>query len=486
MRHIILGFFFLTFSTFSQARLLQIIHTNDLHSYFQGHHNDSGGYARVMTKIKQLRAEAASKRIEVLQVDAGDWGEGTSFFHSNKGVDSIRALELLGVEVSTIGNHDHVMGGNVLGKQIRAANVKTKFVLANLEATPDMELGNTITPYIDMERAGIPIRIIGLTTPESNFQYSIFPGRIRSPIPIAEAEGKKGKEAGRELIIALTHLGLYSDESLGRNTKSIDLIIGGHSHAKLKEVDWVTNLDKKKVPIVQAWAHGLAVGSLLIDVKEDGSGLSVVDYKMHEVDNSLPSDPQMMSFIAKSVETRNEEFNHQFDDVIGHTETPITGYVRGLPVWRSSCWGRHFATAARKAANTNVGIHVAAFEGKYKPAGPVTVGDVADSFPHVRKFGDGGWEIATVNMSATKLRAMMYWISRRGYGVTFSGLGYKDETELPVKGYYTVAFPAEVALAIKTSLPGYRKYLQGLKYTGKYYWPVMVDYIKENTPLTCR
>ena len=486
MRNITFALFFLTISNLCQARLLQIIHTNDLHSYFEGYHNDTGGYARVMTKIKQLRAEAASKGIEVLQVDAGDWGEGTAFFHSNQGADSIRALELLGTEVSTIGNHDHVMGGNVLGKQIRAANVKTKFVLANLEATPDMELGDTISPYVDMERAGIPIRIIGLTTPEQNFQYSISPGKIRSPNPIAEEEGKKGKAAGRELVIALSHLGLYSDESLGRNTTSIDLIIGGHSHAKLKEVDWVTNLNKKKVPIVQAWAHGLAVGSLLIDVKEGGAGMTVVDYKIHEIDTSLPSDPEMAAFVERSAGRRNELFNNQFDEVIGQTETPITGYVKGLPVWRSSCWGRHFATAARKAAGTSVGVHVAAFEGVYKPAGPVTVGDVADSFPHVRKYGDGGWEIATVNMSATKLKAMMYWISRRGYGVTFSGLGYKDESELSDKGYYTVAFPAEVALAIKTSLPGYRQYLQGLKYTGKFYWPVMVDYIKENTPLNCR
>jgi 2',3'-cyclic-nucleotide 2'-phosphodiesterase (5'-nucleotidase family) len=36
----------------SQARELQIIHTNDLHSYFQGYGNGSGGYARLKTKIE--------------------------------------------------------------------------------------------------------------------------------------------------------------------------------------------------------------------------------------------------------------------------------------------------------------------------------------------------------------------------------------------------------------------------------------------------
>ena len=128
---LIFTFFFISLSSLAHGRLIQIIHTNDLHSYFTGNAKGAGGYARVMTKIKQLRAEAAIKGIEVLQVDAGDWGEGTSFFLSENGADSIKALEMLGVEVATIGNHDYLLGGNTLGRQIRAAGVKTKFVLAN-------------------------------------------------------------------------------------------------------------------------------------------------------------------------------------------------------------------------------------------------------------------------------------------------------------------------------------------------------------------
>lgn len=111
----------------------------------------------------------------------------------------------------------------------------------------------------------------------------------------------------------------------------------------------------------------------------------------------------------------------------------------------------------------------------------MTYGDLADNFPHVRKFGDQGWEIATVFMSGYKLRYFMRWISRRGFGVSFSGLGYKTDD----KATYRIAFPAEVALAIKTSLPGYKSYLQGLRYSGKYYWPVMADYLKTHSPLSC-
>ena len=91
----------------------------------------------------------------------------------------------------------------------------------------------------------------------------------------------------------------------------------------------------------------------------------------------------------------------------------------------------------------------------------------------------------------------MKLVSMKGLGVTFSGLGYKllpdksevlyiNESEVDMKGTYRIAFPSEVALAINTSFPAYRKYMLGLEHTGQYYWPVMVKYIKEHSPVSCR
>ncbi len=474
----------LLFTSLCHARLVQIIHTNDLHSYFPGYHNGTGGYARVMTKIKELRSQAAEKGIEVLQVDAGDWGDGTSFFLSDNGADSIRALAMLGAEVTTIGNHDHMLGGKVLGEQIRRANVKTKFVAANISTTPEMKLDGVLVPYVDLEKAGVKIRIIGLTTSDDYFEYSMLPGDIHSPVPVGEAQAIKAKAEGKELVIALTHLGLWQDRSLAHGSTAIDLIIGGHSHTKLSEIDWETNKKGKRIPIVQAWAHGLGVGSLLLDIDDKGE-VKVVEYKLHEITSPIKPDPAMVSFIAESAKKRDQLFDTPWDEVIGESETTIHGYSNGMPVWSSSCWGYHMARAIRKAVDANVGIHIAAFEGVSKPAGPVTFGDIVDNFPHMREYGVEGWEIATVYMSGWKLKPLMYWISRRGYGVTFSGAGYKRVDDLDDKAIYKIAIPAEVAHAINGSLTQYKKYLVGLKFTGVHYWPALRDYIKENSPLKC-
>jgi 2',3'-cyclic-nucleotide 2'-phosphodiesterase (5'-nucleotidase family) len=477
----------LTFSFLSHARLIRIIHTNDLHSYFTGYYTGLGGYAKVRTKIKEIREEAQMKGIEVIHLDAGDWGEGTSFYHSNQGVDSIRALQLLGVDVATIGNHDHMMGGKVLGQQIRKAGVKTKFTVANIKPTPSMDLRDVVSPFVDLERAGISVRIIGLTTAQAFFQYTMAPGKILDPVTIGENQGRAAKKSGRELVIALTHIGMAKDIELAKKSSSIDLIIGGHTHSKLNAVYWSRNRYGRSVPIVQAWAHGLGVGSLLLDVDDKGL-IHVVDYELHEIDVSVAPDPEMQEFVKKSIETRNRSFPFDWNEAIGESEGSLTGYISGHPVYRKSCWGYHLATAAREAAGATVGIHVASFEGVFKPAGPVTMGDIADQFPHFRNFGDQGWEIATVRLPGWLLRPVMYIVSRLNLGVTFSGLGYNNKGQPVVedKAMYTVAFPAEVAFAVHTSMPSYRHFFRGLKFTGKYYWPVMSDYVKRHSPLKCQ
>lgn len=477
----------------AQARLLRIIHTNDLHSYFEGYDNGLGGYARVMTKIKEIREEAKRDNVEVLQLDAGDWSEGTSFYLADSGRETIRALEMLGTEVSVIGNHDHLLGGQSLGEKIRGSGVGTKFVSANIVFTPEMNIGNSVVPYIDLERAGIKIRIIGLTTSEAYYQYSMKPGKISSPISIGVTESDKARSAGKELVIALTHVGKYQDNILAQSSKNIDLIVGGHSHTKLTEVSYRKNKNDRSVPIVQAWANGLGVGSLLLDVKENGK-VEVMDYKLHEITPAITPDASMLSFVERSKSRRNMNLGGQWDEVIGHTETPMTGYKNGLPVYRKSCWSRHMARAIRKGAGASLGIHAASFEGVYKEPGPITRADLADNFPHLDRFGEKGWEIATVLMSGSRLRPFLWYLTRWGPGgVTYSGMGYgvnEFETDIDVEklapdAVYKIAIPRVAAEAIKASFPGYRKYLQGLKYTGKFYWPVIEEYLKENSPIKC-
>ena len=69
-----------------------------------------------------------------------------------------------------------------------------------------------------------------------------------------------------DVVIALTHIGFdtegFSDPSLVRSTRNVDIVVGGHSHTFLKDVVYEKNLDGKEVPIVQDGCWGLNFGQL--------------------------------------------------------------------------------------------------------------------------------------------------------------------------------------------------------------------------------
>lgn len=500
---------FLIFPLHSQARLLQIIHTNDLHSYFEGYKDGRGGYARLKNKIDELRQEAASKGIEVLQLDGGDFGEGTAFFLTDRGANSIKALGVLGVDAAVLGNHDHMMGGMILGEQIRRANVKTKMISANLVATPQMNLGNLIKPHFDIEKAGIPLRVIGLSTAEAHYQYPLLPGFMRPPVAVGDKAATEARLAGKKLVIALTHLGQSMDIELARESSDIDLIIGGHSHTRMDEVMWIKNKKNRSVPIVQASAHGLVVGTLLLDIDEQGV-MKVVNYQLHDIKSPMSEDPVMASLVAKAVAERNVYFNNRWDEVIGETLIPLSGVKNAKQEIRDSCWGEHMAKMSKDAAPADMGIHLASFQGTYVYPGPVTLGNMVDNYPHFRKYGDYGWEISTISVSGKTLKTLLraFINVKSKLGINFHGVRY-NQIILPkanaaiggriwafnfkINGNrisdskrYSIAFPAEIAYAVKLSIPfATQKLFPDLTNSGKFYWDVMEAYIREKSPIKC-
>ena len=73
----------------------------------------------------------------------------------------------------------------------------------------------------------------------------------------------------RDLVIALSHLGYSaqnpkaaSDINLAKNTRNVDIIVGGHSHTFLKSEKIYQNPDGKDVIVLQAGAKGEYVGRL--------------------------------------------------------------------------------------------------------------------------------------------------------------------------------------------------------------------------------
>lgn len=512
MKKLLILLSFLLISQAALAKKFMIIHTNDLHSYFDGVTEQIGSYARIKTIIDQLKAEANDKNMKALVMDGGDFGEGNSFFLSNKGVDSFKLLEMIGVEYAVIGNHDHMHGGKMLSTQIENSGVKTKFLSANLVQTDGMDLKDKVKSKAVVTIDGMKIHIIGLSTPEPHHQGAIIheKGIILPPVPIGCAMAKRAKKKeGADIVIALTHMGTMFDRVLGRRCRYIDAIIGGHSHERLDKVVFVRNI-RRKVPIVQTGAYTNAVGKLILDYDKDKKKVSVVEYKLVDANSAVAKNPVIKSFVTESRATRNALFDGKWDEFVGVSEVPISGAKWDKSQGRD-CWAEHMAEMLKEATGADFGTYLRAFGGRTFPAGMITYGMLIDNFAHVRNFSDPGWEIGTITAKGDTIKEVLKTLILYGNnlglflsGADFSAINIPKKIpwiggySLPVKlkqvgnvkidklKTYTIALPNELWFTASALLPKFtKKLLPNYKKTGVYYWPMMERYVRENSPIKC-
>lgn len=498
-------------TTTASAKLMQIIHTNDLHSFFEGSRTGKGGYSRIKTLVDQLKADATSKGIRTLFLDGGDFGEGSSYYFSNHGTDALRALDLLGVDVTVLGNHDFITGGHDLARQMEESNLQANLLSANLKGKPFMGLKHKIKPYVDYDLDGMKIRIFGLTTPEIHYQYPLLPQGFIGPshkkgIKIAQRSQKDGVD----FLIALTHIGLDKDSTLVSHSRSIDMVIGGHSHTRLPQPKMVENLKGEIIPIFQTGAHGTAVGSLIVDVLGEGD-YKLIDYRLYDVNQEIPENDEVKQFVEESYINRERYFNRSWTEVIGFSEIKLTGLVEGRVKDPRSCWSQHIARLTRVTAKTDISIQFDLFQGEEIPAGPIRFGDLVDNFPHFRKWGDEGWNITRSKISGLVLNQVLKYLGggNQPFDATIDGLKAwdmeKGEAVPYISGFhkpnmaliggesinnlklYSIALPSEIPFGIETMLPGLNRLLliNAVEVKDSNFWPLFETYLAQNSPLKC-
>jgi 5'-nucleotidase len=130
-----------------------------------------------------------------------------------------------------------------------------------------------VKPYVIVKKAGLKIGIIGLLADVTSVVNADIAAQLRYQDPLEVANRYAGylkDEKDCDLVILLTHLGYdeepYTDQMLAPQTKDVDIIVGGHSHTKLKKEDRIRNLDGEDVIVVQDWKWGMTVGKLTVEL----------------------------------------------------------------------------------------------------------------------------------------------------------------------------------------------------------------------------
>ncbi len=261
----------LTLPSFTKKRKhITILHTNDTHSRIEpfetSHYRyaNKGGVARRATLVERIRTENAN----TLLLDAGDIFQGTPYFNYFGGELEFKLMSMLKYDVATIGNHDFDNSIEGLYKQLPNANFD--FVAANYNFKNTV-LDTHVKPYKIILKDGVKIGIFGLGI---QLEGLVDPKMYKEteyvdPLEIAQDMSRILKEDEQcDLVICLSHLGYFykrnptkiSDLNLAKNTKNIDLIIGGHTHTFLPKPTIVRNNADKNVLVNQVGAYGVNLG----------------------------------------------------------------------------------------------------------------------------------------------------------------------------------------------------------------------------------
>ena len=255
------------------ARRLVILHLNDTHSHFEPQRHGAraglGGVIERAAYIDSVRKAEGKKN--VLLLHAGDFSQGTSYFPRLKGNLEIDVINAMKYDCVTLGNHEFDNGIEELSR--RLSSIKCPVVCANYDFS-SFELSKYVKPYTILRRGGYKIGILGLLTDITKMVDRTVADRLPKYNDL-EVAGKWAeylkKEEKCDIVIALTHIGFededFTDPELVAGTKNIDLVVGGHSHTFLDKMEYATNIEGKKIPIVQNGCWGLYVGKILIEGK---------------------------------------------------------------------------------------------------------------------------------------------------------------------------------------------------------------------------
>ncbi|MCW8896818.1 MAG: metallophosphatase [Flavobacteriales bacterium] len=265
-----------TLNPFSAAILkknhtkITILHTNDVHSHIESFPSNDpkypnmGGAAKRAALIDKIR----TKEKNVLLLDAGDIFQGTPYFNMYGGELEFKLMSLMRYDAATIGNHDFDNGIEGLNNMLPHANFP--FLNVNYDFTNTI-LNGKIAPYKVFEKDKVKIGVFGVGVELAGLvdKKMYAETQYNNPIIAANntAEHLKYNEKCH-LIICLSHLGYdyksnkVSDNVLAKETKNIDLIIGGHTHTFLEKPASIKNKDNKITLINQVGWAGLYLGRI--------------------------------------------------------------------------------------------------------------------------------------------------------------------------------------------------------------------------------
>lgn len=227
----------------SRVQPVQILSITDLHGALEAD-SRSIGAARLASAFDRDRRVVPA----TVTVSSGDnFGNSPLISELFEEYPTIEALNMMGLDVSTFGNHEHDRPLDHVRAMVEASDFT--WTVANYsDLSPVSGETKAVEPYVLLERAGVTLGIVGMnrartvdSVPPANFWYGDGETLTISPFTFeVSREARRAREAGADIVILLIHDGW--SKNVGRRATGpmltiaqrvqgdFDVIYGGHTH----------------------------------------------------------------------------------------------------------------------------------------------------------------------------------------------------------------------------------------------------------------
>ena len=295
----------------NKTEYVTILSTNDVHGRLEpfSYRNKKGlvgGIARRAALIERI--ENSNKN--VITMDAGDIAQGTLFYNAFSGIPDVNLMHEAGYDIATLGNHEFDKGLKNVKNILKQA--KIPFVCANIRFTKDHELQSLVKPYIIESEHGLKIAVIGLIAPNlKTLVNNLKDVEVLDPVETTR-EMVKQVNSNVDMIIVLSHMGIYQDIKLAEKVPEIDVIVGGHTHTLLKHPK-VFNKTGDKTLVIQDGEFGVNLSRLDVSIKH--KKLQNYYYSLIPVNKEIVADSHIKSEVAVLAQKLDKYKNYKVGEI---------------------------------------------------------------------------------------------------------------------------------------------------------------------------
>ncbi|AWK49829.1 multifunctional 2',3'-cyclic-nucleotide 2'-phosphodiesterase/5'-nucleotidase/3'-nucleotidase [Clostridium beijerinckii] len=410
--------------TTGAAVTLDIVEITDFHGQLLDTSNTYHVGAALAKAVEDVNDENPGN---TLVIGGGDLYQGTPVSNMLHGVPVQQVLSKMGMEVTTLGNHEFDWGLNTINNEtMKGAGYE--IVCSNLY---DKSTNKPLyKPYKIVEKGGVKIAVIGailkdvatIVLPANMKDYTVTDPATE--INKCAKEIRDNNEA--DVVLSVVHDGKESLKNIVSNLHGVDAVFGGHTHSNDDVV--LQDKDDNNIPTLTAYSSGKGFMDLKISLDENKK---IIGFSQQGKNwNGLPQvtadtsvDKECKDLVARAYSALAPTFNEK----IGYDEVAYTRTQTASPYGESQL-GNWMSDVVRNNVKADVGIVNNGGIRIDTPAGDITVGTIFSIMPFDNT-------VTTVKMTGAQLKTIIeQGIVDGGKGLQISGVKIAyDSSKTPYK-----------------------------------------------------